>query len=248
MDEREKLRERYDDAAFALMMDECAEADGEAFLAEFRAAAEAGEVPEIPADMDRLFRDTIKREYAGRERKVRFKQFKRAAARVAIAVFAVIGVLSTLILSVDALREPLFKYLRIEKETHTLIAEEIPRQDFHLASVSLFEQYLPDGYELVSDAITENMTMVVYECANDVVAQLYIMPAGGNTQLDTEDAVCTEIIVGEYKALLIEEGPSCMVFWENEKYHAFYTVQATIHDGLSTEAVLEICEALAGIE
>ena len=91
MHEREKLLERYDDAAFALMMDECAENEGAAFLAEFQAAAQAGELPELPEDIDRACRDTIKREYAGRERKVRLKQLRRAAAKAAVAVFAAIG-------------------------------------------------------------------------------------------------------------------------------------------------------------
>lgn len=248
MDEREKLQERYDDAAFALMMDECAEADGEAFLAEFRAAAEAGELPEIPADMDRLFRDTIKREFAARERKVRVKQFKRAAARVAIAVFAVIGILSTLVMSVDAWRVPIFSFFQRAQDEFTSIRFTEPMESTDVpalqnASAALFEGMLPDGYTKVSETITEQMCLVAYQNDDGKIAQICITPAGGEVRLDTEDAIVTEVFLADYKAILMEEEGYC-VFWHCEKAGVLYTIQA---DALTKEEILEISREVASL-
>lgn len=250
MDDREKLMERYDDAAFALMMDEYAEAEGEAILAEFRAAAEAGELPEFPEALDKACRDTIRKEYARRERRVRFRQLRRAAARVAVAVFAVIGILSTLIMSVEAWRAPILNFLMEDKGQYMEILQEttdngVQRNEIHLASEIMFEEMLPSGYERITESITENVTIVVYADANDNFVQLCISPASGEVRLDTEDAVCTEIYLGDYKALLIEELPGCMVFWENSEHGFYYTVQGTIHEGFSKDAMLEICEELS---
>lgn len=244
MNEREKLMERYDDAAFALMMDECAEQEGAAFLAEFQAAAQAGDLPELPEDIDRACRDTIKREYAGRERKVRFRQFRRAAARVAVAVFAVIGILGTLVMSVEAWRNTVLGRFMKETDGGTLITWEEPLQGFRDVSVATFEAMLPDGYVRVSEAITENVTMVVYADENENLAQLYIVPASGNVTLDTEGAVCTEIVLGDFNALLIEEPPKCMVVWENQEEGVLCTVQGQ----LPTETILEISEELVKIK
>lgn len=244
MDDREKLMERYDDAAFALMMDEYAEAEGEAILAEFRAAAEAGELPEMPEELDKACRNTIRREYARRERRVRLRQLRRAAARVAVAVFVVIGILSTLVFSVEAWRNTILGRFMKETEEGTVITWEDPLQDFRDVSVATFEAMLPDGYERVSEAITENITMVVYADENENLAQLYIVPASGNVTLDTEDAVCTEIVLGDFNALLIEEPPKCMVVWENQEEGVLCTVQGQ----LPTETILEICEELVKIK
>lgn len=242
MDEREKLQERYDDAAFALMMDECAEADGEAFLAEFRAAAEAGDLPEIPADMDRLFRDTIKREYAGRERKVRFRQFKRAAARVAVAVFAVIGILSTLVMTVDAFRIPVLNFIIEITDKYTAfqgpggqtgnIIEESAMD--HLVAL------LPEGYYQSNSSNESGVMFGSYKNGDGDVVHFVISNTDGIHNIDTEDAMCSEIELGDYKAYLIEKNGYRLI-WVDEE-NTMYDIRAT---GFNKDAFLDLCYKLA---
>ena len=263
MDDREKLMERYDDAAFALMMDEYAEAEGEAILAEFRAAAEAGELPEMPEELDKACRNTIRREYARRERRVRLRQLRRAAARVAVAVFAVIGILSTIVMSVEAWREPFFGLIMQDKGNFLQILQKTPDNDIqettdngvqrnkiHIAAETIFGKMIPREYGIITDTITENVTILTYGAGeeDEYILQLYISPAGGEVQLDTEEAACTMIMLGDYDALLIEEPPGCMVFWENQEYGVYFTVQGTLHDGFTKDMMLEMCEALSRLE
>lgn len=241
MDEREKLQERYDDAAFALMMDECAEADGEAFLAEFRAAAEAGDLPEIPADLDRRFRDTIRREFAARERKVRFRQFKRAAARVAVAVFAVIGVLSTLVMTVDAIRIPVMNFFI---EYYDGFAEIFVGEKKEIAGeedvYNLLADFLPEGYTLEEMFEDADMRFGCYmnDDGNCVTLTIYFPEM--QLSVDTENAVCSEIVLCDYKALLIEKN-GYSVLWADDGGNQ-YIFRAS---ALTKEQVVALCVTLA---
>lgn len=242
MDEREKLMERYDDAAFALMMDECAENEGAAFLAEFQAAAAAGELPELPEDIDRSCRDAIKREYAGRERKVRFRQFRRAAARVAVAVFAVIGLLGTLVFSVDAWRIPVLNFIIEKGETYSLIYNQ---NDSGRGSVSeeLTEcllVLLPEGYYLSNQVSDGTMIFYSYQNESGDKVQFLISTMGGTHNIDTEDAACSEIVLNDYKAYFIEKN-GYRVIWCNDE-NILYDIRAT---GLDKDFFLDLCSKLA---
>lgn len=240
MDEREKLQERYDDAAFALMMDECAEADGEAFLAEFRAAAEAGDLPEIPADLDRRFRDTIKREFAARERKVRFRQFKRAAARVAVAVFAVIGVLSTLVMTVDAIRIPVMNFFVEFFDGFAEIGTDYEKENHEVDPYLLLEGLLPGDYEKVVSDTNTMMSFGLYENDNGDTVSLDIISAGAEINYDTEDAVCSTITLNDYEAMIVEK-KGYSVIWADEAgvTYIFYA------SNISKKDAVEICSTLA---
>lgn len=253
MDDREKLMERYDDAAFALMMDEYAEAEGEAILAEFRAAAEAGELPEMPEELDKACRNTIRREYARRERRVRLRQLRRAAARVAVAVFAVIGILGTLVMSVEAWRGRIIDAIIVEHEKGTsyYFDETSPPETvddgtkFVYASHDLFIAYLPEKYEFIKQEISENVSITAFEDQdNGRQAMLMMMPEGAAMNLDTEDAVCSQIEIGECGVLVIEKDGLITAVWERTDREMLCYLQVT----LPKERVLQIVEELIAIE
>ena len=242
MHEREKLLERYDDAAFALMMDECAENEGAAFLAEFQAAAQAGELPELPEDIDQACRDTIKREYAGRERKLRLKQLRRAAAKAAVAVFAAIGILGTLVMSVEAWRVPILNFIIEKRELYSVINSESNN-----GGVSISEEMteyllalLPEGYYQSNYSSTG--TTIFYSYRNDVgdKVQFIVGTMGGTHNIDTEDAECMEIALNDYKAYFIEKN-GYRVIWCNDE-NILYDIRAT---GLDKVFFLEMCSKLA---
>lgn len=243
MDEREKLQERYDDAAFALMMDECAEADGEAFLAEFRAAAEAGDLPEIPADMDRRFRDTIKREFAARERKVRFRQFKRAAARVAVAVFAVIGILSTLVMSVDAWRVQLIDKLQTFNRFSAIVNSDIV--ETRPSEGDPFLAFVPHGYESTFFSADEDIVSALYKDEAGNRLNVDISPIYDEYRFDTEDSTVTQIDLAGFEAIFASkiniENQYVVVWIDNEKGHT-YNVSTK---GLNEEDFWEFAETIA---
>lgn len=225
MDDREKLMERYDDAAFALMMDEYAEAEGEALLAEFRAAAEAGELPEFPEELDKACRNTIRKEYARRERRVRFKQFRRAAARVAVAVLAVIGIMSTLVMSVEALRLPFMRFILEDHGEYSLFmpvenpADKVDPED-------PFVSVLPEEYVKIMDDKSEGHFIIAYQCNDDIakLSGIYHTTESAEIRIDTEDAVVSTIVVKEQECFLVEKEGYQLTWLDMEKniFFSFY--------------------------
>ena len=233
MHEREKLLERYDDAAFALMMDECAENEGAAFLAEFQAAAQAGDLPELPEDIDRACRDTIKREYAGRERKVRFKQFRRAAAKVAVAVFAAIGILGTLVMSVEAWRIPIMNFLL---EDHGIYSLFLPVETTYAPEDmdDPLEYILPEEYVKAYDDVYNDAggyeRFIGYLAGDDSVrisATIYM--EGGEYNIDTEDAVVSTVKIKGQNCYFIEKD-GCHMIWVDNESKYFFSFYASAFD------------------
>ena len=257
MDDREKLMERYDDAAFALMMDEYAEAEGEAILAEFRAAAEAGELPEFPEELDKACRNTIRREYARRERRVRLRQLRRAAARVAVAVFAVIGIMSTLVFSVEAWRVPLWKLIgenygtvqdfdfgkkdkEEDEERKPLTAENDP-----------FFLFVPEGYRQVFFEVENGRINSRYESEDGKYIEIDMSFLQNNSTTIIEEeteykkwvSVLDQQAIFFSNAFLLEYSPDTEVYieltWEDSETETQYRVMTNVLD--ETELVF-FCE------
>lgn len=242
MDAHEKLMDQYDDAAFALLMDRSAEEEGAELLRAFREASAADALPEYTDELDQRCRDSIDREFGRQTRRVRFRRFARSAARAAIVVFAMIGLAGTLILSVEAWRAPFLDALIERHEEYSLYLfgeKEEPN-----TPVRVFESLLGNEYTQVANTITEHMTLVTYENTQGNVAQLYITPTGGTASFDTEDALVSDIYVADFQAVLVEKA-GYQVIWEDTEEQKLYTVHA---DGLSKDAVLNICNILASLD
>lgn len=242
---KQKLLEQYDDAAFALLMDEYAEEEGARLMAEFEAAQAAGQVPEMPAELDEQCRRMIRRDRAKKRGIRAARSFRKVAVKAAVAVLVFIGLMTTVVMSVDALRVPVLNFILEHYEKYSTITftdatQDATQSQTHNAA-DLFASLLPDDYTLVSSTITENVTMVVYQNSVGNLAQLYVTPTGGEIQIDTEDTIYSEIVIAEYKAILLEE-EGYQVMWKVPDDKQLFTVQA---DGLSKDAVLGICYQLA---
>ena len=240
MDDREKLMERYDDAAFALMMDEYAEAEGEALLAEFRAAAEAGELPEMPEELDKACRNTIRKEYARRERRVRLRQLRRAAARVAVAVFAVIGILSTLVFSVEAWRVRVTDFFMRQTNQYTEIStKEDAFVEHETDPMKILCGLVPEGYTECDRLEDTDMSYIMFANEKGDTILLDIFTPGFSLSLDTEDAVTYELMVGDTGVMVIEKHGYSLVWNDEREYIYIYRTSA-----LSKEEAIEMCAAL----
>ena len=243
---KQKLLEQYDDAAFALLMDEYAEEEGARLMAEFEAAQAAGQVPEMPAELDEQCRRMIRRDRAKKRGIRAARSFRKVAVKVAVAVLVFIGLMTTVVMSVDALRVPVLNFIvehfnnysSASFESNTPTENHNPTTNY--PSIDLFESIIPQDYTLVSQTITENLALIAYENNDLDTIQLCITPAKGEVRLDTEDAIYSEVILYNYKAILLEKN-GYQVFWHDEKADVLYTVIAT---ALTKEAILEICYTL----
>ena len=239
---KQKLLEQYDDAAFALLMDEYAEEEGARLMAEFEAAQAAGQVPEMPRELDEQCRRMIRRDRVKKRGIRAARSFRKVAVKAAVAVLVFIGLMTTVVMSVDALRVPVLNFIIEHFDEYSSITftdSTQPQTQTHNPA-ELFESIIPQDYTLVSQTITENLALIAYENNDLDTIQLCITPAEGEVRLDTEDAIYSEVILYNYKAILLEEN-GYQVFWHDEKADVLYTVIAT---ALTKEAILEICHTL----
>lgn len=93
MKNRDDLIEQYDDAVFALLMDEYAEDSGAELLARFQEEADQGRIPEISEEADIRCLDLIDDEFRARRRHAWVKRLLRGLIRLVFAIFFLLGLL-----------------------------------------------------------------------------------------------------------------------------------------------------------
>lgn len=243
MSENKKLEllDQYDDVTFALLMDEYAEEEGARLRKEFEEAQAAGEVTDTSDALDEKCLQMIHRDFAKKRGKDNIRKIIRMTSKVAVAVMVFLGVAATTIMSVDAFRIPALNFILEHFDEYSSLTFSDATQPQKHNTAELFDSLLPDDYTEISSTITENVTMVVYQNSVGNMAQLYVTPAGGEVKVDTEDALYSEIELADYKAILLEE-EGYQVMWTIPEDGLLFTVQS---DGLTKEAVLDICYQLA---
>ena len=243
MSENKKLEllDQYDDVTFALLMDEYAEEEGARLRKEFEEAQAAGEVTDTSDALDEKCLQMIHRDFAKKRGKNNIRKIIRMTSKVAVAVMVFLGVAATTIMSVDAFRIPALNFILEHFDEYSSLTFSDATQPQKHKTAELFDSLLPDDYTEISSTITENVTMVVYQNSVGNMAQLYVTPAGGEVKVDTEDALYSEIELADYKAILLEE-EGYQVMWTIPEDGLLFTVQS---DGLTKEAVLDICYQLA---
>ena len=239
---KQKLLEQYDDAAFALLMDEYAEEEGARLMAEFEAAQAAGQVPEMPAELDEQCRRMIRRDRAKKRGIRAARSFRKVAVKAAVAVLVFIGLMTTVVMSVDALRVPVLSYLIEHFPQYSNIDFSTqptgePVEERHDPLPDL----LPDGYHKVYYEVTNGLISSMYEndSADYVVFDMSF--ASGSFGFDTEDALCESIYLGDYEAILIKKD-RLQVIWLDENVQVIYSFSAS---GLGEDEFMEICKYLA---
>lgn len=114
-----ELLDQFDDAAFALMMDEYAEAEGERLRMEFEEATRSGMTPAKPDSLDEKCRKQIRREFGKQRRKEYVVRGKSVAVRAAACILVALCISATLIMSVEAFRVPFWRFLMEEHGVRT---------------------------------------------------------------------------------------------------------------------------------
>lgn len=243
MSENKKLEllDQYDEVTFALLMDKYAEEEGARLRKEFEEAQAAGEVTDTSDALDEKCLQMIHRDYAKKRGKDNVRKIIRMTSKVAVAVMVFLGLMTTTVMSVDALRIPVLNFLVDHFDGYSSLSFEDASQPEKHTLAGQFESLLPDGYVEVSESITENITMVVFQNSAGDMAQIYVTPASGVVNIDTEDAIYSEINLAGYKAILLEED-GFQVTWTIPEAGLLITVQA---DALSKDTVLGICYQLA---
>ncbi len=245
---REELRAQYEDALFALLMDEIAEQEGQELLAE---AERLNEDPDaaIPEELDAKCRAAMdctlrkRRSKAAGRKTVRVLKYVLIAAALAVALFSVayaaiepfrVGVLN-LLLTVEEHATSL-----------TLVPESEKAPDAPSGSVLYYYGIpeIPIDYNM--DAQTEIKEARFYSFQNATGELIQLTYLAGNTgtnmNIDTENAQSvTDVNVNGYKGICVEKDGTVQIAWADTDRQVFMTFYAT---ALDTKTAMEMAQSM----
>ena len=230
---KQKLLEQYDDAAFALLMDEYAEEEGARLMAEFEAAQAAGQVPQMPAELDEQCRRMIRRDRAKKRGIRAARSFRKVAVKAAVAVLVFIGLITTVVMSVEALRIPVLNFIVEQYEKYAILSSEKTSPDYishdtpHGVGVNPLESLLPENYQLGTfDNSVEGHLLVTYLGNEDEYVSYTVYPATNLSFYDIENAEAESVTVMGYNALFIEKNGYRLI-WFNDTDNTAHSLTAT---------------------
>ena len=172
-----------------------------------------------------------------RQRLVRdCKKAYAAFAKVAvILLIIVVGGVCTVI-NVEAVRVPVLNWLIDVQEKYTQI-QFLPTANNEIPDIEF--GYLPNGFTIQFDR--EGINSKMYSLiSDDVTIYVDIFSTNSPINLDTEDAIVTNITIqDEYSAMLIEKDSHIQLFWSDNSYvyiiNAEYSVDEIIKIANSIE-------------
>lgn len=238
IEKKEDLIEQYEDAAFALMMSNYAEQEGNRLLQEFEEAKARGEVPAVPEELDKKCRQLIHKAYQKERVKARTKKALCFAGKTAAAWFVVIGLCTTLIVSVEALRTPVVNFIIEQHDKFTTITfgkdstspSSQPTTDSHANFFveTPFDGIVPLEYSLSQYNTRDDGTFIaIYKNENGESVIISSTIGNGAINLDTEDSTANPIDIGHHVGYFVQKGTELSIVWYEEAHNISYKIRTT---------------------
>ena len=254
MTRHEELRDNYEDALFALLMDEFAEREGERLLEENERLKLDPDIV-ISDELDKRCIKTIDRTFAkGKRRKVKYAAY-RMISRVAVAVLAVVVLFGTAYAAFPEVRiRTLNLIIELSDQAASLTLERANNsmQNDDGASAELNEDgtlrgyrlpEIPEGFELEYDSNTSVSTRIRYTNAYGISIGFSVIAARGTAlNVDTENAEeVKNISIHGYSGLLVKKGEGIDITWADTDQNNFIMISC---DGLDEETVWGYAEIM----
>lgn len=202
MTRREQLRERYEEALFALLMDEFLEEEGEKALQE-NAALSAAPQAEVPAPVVQRCLRRIDRHFAAQKARSIGRMSVRIVNRVAVAVLV-----AMLLFTAAFAASPAFRINTLNLVIETF--EESTSFSITGASAMMPQTieagWLPEGYQLMNQKNSQTRHTNLYQ--NDTGKEIEISVtsiSNGVMAIDTEDAELNTVLIQGHEATTIHK-------------------------------------------
>lgn len=256
MTRHEQLMENYEDALFALLMDEVAQQEGEKLREENRRLQE-DPAAAVPPQTDRRCLRTIRSALSKTRRKSALRTARRAFSKVSVVAVACMMLFAVVYAAVPEVRVGTLNLL-IEisdvstklKLTGTGSVPEQPSSTADDGGITLMGYHFPappEGFVLDEELVSINDNSAIVWFIKSETEYLYydvsIVGEGTNTYVDTEDAEVTQIKIHGYDGLLIEKvnliGPEVHIIWGDTDRSAFCSIFST---GVDVEVIVSLAE------
>ena len=223
MTRKERLSEQYEDALFALIMEEAAEAEGQKALEENRQLRDSGELA-IPDGLRQRCHRAIAKGFAGQELRRVGRGVSRVVTKVALVALVGMLLLTTVFAASEDFRVKTLNLALEIFEDHTEITltpdESIIASSVDSVVPQLTAGWVPDGFALVEEG--ENSAMAWKEFQNEEAGtQISITVFNlrtGRMSVDTEDAEMLPVQINGADAFIINdtEDEIIQIIWQED--------------------------------
>lgn len=238
MNRREQLQDQYEDALFALLMDDIAAIEGQKAEEENRRLQNDPSAA-VPEDLDRRCMQLIHRHFAKQKARAAGHFTVKAIKRVAMAAGVAAILFTTAFATSETVRVHTLNLMIEVFETNTEFrfsasSEQNPLQ--------LNVGWLPDGYSLVDQG--NNGLEVWYDyqtAAEDYLTINCCQTDGLVASIDTEDADVEYIQIQGSKAMLVQKGTESQLVWSANQNSVFVGI---VGSNLSRTDIIHIANEL----
>lgn len=238
MNRREQLQDRYEDALFALLMDDIATIEGQKAEEENR-RLQSDPSAAVPEELDRRCIQLIRRHSAKQKTRAAGRFAVQAVKRVSMAAGIAAILFTTAFAASETVRVHTLNLMVQVFETNTEFrfsgsSEQTPLQ--------LNVGWLPDGYSLIDQG--NDSIEVWYDYQNAAKDYLTInchQTDGLVASIDTEDADVEHIQVQGSRAMLVTKGTESQLVWSANQNSVFVGI---VGSNLSRADIIHIANEL----
>lgn len=215
MTRKEFLQERYEDALFALLMDDVATTEGERALAENENINNNSNIS-ISADLQQKCRKTINRSFSNKRMHNTSRVFSKVVTR--IAVIALIG---TLLFTTAFAASPSFRAKTLNFMIEVFdegTAFRATGEQMDISNIEITTKWLPDGFSLADEFQDAAMIWKQYQSRTGQVFEINVrkLGEGDATAFDTEDAKSEGITIQGHTAMKVMKNNCVQIVWAQE--------------------------------
>ena len=214
MRRNETPRERYEDALFALLMEDMLEEEGRKALEENQRLKQDPDAA-VPPEMRKRCLRVINQHYNRQSVRRAGRVASRLVSRIAVIILIVAALFATALATNPELQSKAMNFLVELLDDRTVIQfsdkdASSPESIFNSVAFS----WIPDEYRLDYDYTDSRRKTMIYSSKGQPNITLLIVNNENYTfALDTEDAVIQNISILDYDAVLIEKDNELQVFW-----------------------------------
>lgn len=227
MTKRDLLQEQYEDALFALLMDDLAISEGEKALSESERLNQDSNFF-IPKTSQRKYEQTIRKAFNAQTTRTVRRYLSRTISKIAVVALCAMLLFTTAFAVSPQFRASTLNFVieTFYDRTDLQFAEETP-STADITNPALLA-WLPDGYSIESQNRDSAMERIVLRDDTGSEIKISKMRGSGSTlSLDTEDAEVQTITIQQQAVMLIRKDNVIQLAWADEQQEMFVKIQGT---------------------
>lgn len=244
MTRREMLMEQYENALFALLMDEVAESEGRKAIEENERLKERGE-PVISETSRQRCMKTIARKTTQQNVKRYGRAASRVITKVAVAVLVAVLLFTTAFASSENFRIKTLNFVidTFDDRTKFSLVEENVEHALQNSIPKISVGWIPNEFDLVDTGNDGMSIWHQYAAENGAMISVFASDLTvGGWNVDTETTEMKPIEVQGKEAYIIEDVNITQIFWRLSEYPNWMC--SVSGSGIGADTLMEIAEAV----